>query len=136
MVKLSRKEKEAAEKFHKSRIAFAWVNGELVLNDNDEDDRDHQHWLMEDYGISIEEFEKLPRGYMIRDKIQLFTGSTFARIEDKDLRLPMADILRLRDIYKKKFPNSVSVWIYNGVRVGKVGEIWIPIEGIGELYLE
>lgn len=136
MVKLSKKEKEAAEKFHKSRIAFAWVKGELLVNDNDEDDRDHQHWLMEDHGISIEEFEKLPRGYMIHDKIQLFTGSTFARIEDKDLRLPMADILRLRDIYKKKFPDAGSVWIYNGVVVGNVGEIWPAIECLGELYLE
>lgn len=137
MVELPDEERIAAEKFHRSRLSFAWINGDLVVNDNMSDDRDHHHWMGEDYGVTDEDFEKLPRGYMMLDKIQLFVGSSFAQISKADLSIPMRDILKLRDLYRKTFPeNSGKVWIYNGVTIGKVGEIWSPIECLGELYVD
>ena len=61
-ITLSDEERKAGEKFHLSRYPFAWVNNQLVFNDNTNDDRDHQHWLCEDYGLTVEEWERVPRG--------------------------------------------------------------------------
>lgn len=71
-VELEGVEKTEAEKFHKEQIAFAMIpdgNGknmqyELVFNEDSTDDRDHMHWLMDDYGITLEVFEGLVRGYI------------------------------------------------------------------------
>ena len=52
-ITLSDEERKAGEKFHLSRYPFAWVNNQLVFNDNTNDDRDHQHWLCEDYGLTV-----------------------------------------------------------------------------------
>lgn len=136
MVELTDEEKKNTENFHRNRIAFVWLNGELLVN-NPHDDRDHQHWLLEDYGVPIEQFEKLPRGYMIKDRIQLFISSNHSQISKTDLRLPMSYIIELREIYREHFPeNEGRVWVYNGVTVGKPGEIWPPIECLGELYVD
>lgn len=136
MVELDEKSKTDAENFHKHRIAFAWVGGQLVLNTDPYDDRDHHHWITEDYDITVEEFEKIPRGYMMHGKIQLFTGSTFSPISGDELRLPMSDLIKLRDVYKKDFwTTDTSIPVYNGVRVGRVGDIWPPIQQICTLNL-
>ena len=66
---LSDKEKIDAESFHLRRLAFIWINDELFFNENPNDDRDHQHWVCEDFGITVEEFERLPRGYILPGRI-------------------------------------------------------------------
>ena len=127
-VLLSKTETERAAAFHKSRLPFAWIRGTLVFNNNANDDRDHQHWLLEDFGILPDEWEKTPRGYMIDGRIQLFIGSDFRELEF-DI-IPKSDITSIcrkyYEVYKKPL-----VQIYNGVKVGKVGEIWKPIKKIG-----
>lgn len=127
-VKLSDSEREAGEEFHKKRYAFAWINGKLTFNDNINDDRDHQHWLCEDYGLTIEDWENTPRWYMIPDRIQMFIGSDF-RALDTNL-ISMGDFHTLLRVHGEKY-NTIQVTVYNGVKVGKVGEIWEPIEKVG-----
>ena len=126
-VTLTAEETEAGAKFHLKRYAFVIINGQVVYNDNQNDDRDHQHWLLEDYGISIEQFEKLPRGYMMEDRIQFFVGSSFKPIEDT--KLIDSVITSLVDRHINKYGRT-KVGIYNGVRVGNIGEIWKPIHVI------
>lgn len=127
VVTLSDEERVAAEKFHMTRCLFGWVNGELTIVDDPEDDRDHQHWMLEDYGISPEEFENINRGYMLPFRIQLFVGSDFRPIDLNTISAK--DISTLIEFHKTKYRNQI-VEIFNGVKVGKVGEIWDPIERI------
>lgn len=120
-------EKKAAEEFHRKRYPFIWINGKLTFNDNMDDDRDHQHWVCEDYGISVEEFEKLPRGYILPGRIQLFIGSDFSKIPyDK---IAIDDIMNIINRHMNLYPNDFCR-VFNGVTVGKVGEIWPPIDEI------
>ena len=56
-ITLTEEEQRKAEEFHKSRIAFIYVDGKIQYNEDKEDDRDHMHWVMEDYGISRNDFE-------------------------------------------------------------------------------
>lgn len=128
VVTLTEEEKIAGEKFHRSRVPFAWIDKKLVFNDNAGDDRDHQHWLLEDFGISVEEFETMNRGYMIESRIQLFKGSKFEPINMDDVSV--TDFSSLTHKHREIF-NSTEVTICNGVHVGKVGEIWEPIFTLG-----
>lgn len=128
VVELNDKEKKEAEEFHKKRYAFAWINGKLTFNDNENDDRDHQHWLLDDYGVTPEQWEKLPRGYMLPDRIQLFIGSTFSAVPT-DL-ISVTDFAELISKHHTRY-NSKEVKVYNGVKIGKVGEVWEPITCLG-----
>lgn len=132
VVSLSKDEQDKAEKFHKSRCAFAWVNGKLIFNENPDDGRDHQHWLLEDYGITEEQFEHINRGYMIPERIQLFIGSGFKPVNLNTIKY--ADIIKLVKIHNKRYATR-EVIIYNGVNVGKIGEVWTPIDRVGIIKL-
>lgn len=127
IIMLSEDEKQEAEKFHKSRYAFAWVNGKLVFNDK-RDDRDHQHWLLEDFSVTIEEFENLNRGYMLPTYIQLFRGSKFSPIDTSEISV--LDFKELCKIHGNKYGTD-KVEVRNGVKIGKIGEVWPPISIIG-----
>ena len=130
-ITLSDEERKAGEKFHLSRYPFAWVNNQLVFNDNTNDDRDHQHWLCEDYGLTVEEWEKVPRGYMMPGRIQLFIGSQFKPMNTQ--KLSVTDFQELLTRYWHKYGGQ-KVVMYNGVKVGKVGEVWEPLIKLGEYY--
>lgn len=128
VVTLTEHEVLQASTFHKHRVMFAWMpNGELVVHDDPNDDRDHQHWLLEEYDISPQQFESINRGYLLPYRVQLFIGSTFSPIDPSDIKL--SDILKLVNMCADKY-KSGSVAVFNGVKVGKVGEIWEPIEGL------
>jgi len=131
-VTLSQDQVIGAANFHLSRIPFAWVRGELVINFSANDDRDHQHWLCEDFGLSIEEFEESPRGYMVDGRIQLFIGSSFREINEVESTcISEEDHTKLLETHFERFP-STTCNVYNGVHVGKVGERWEPIKQIGK----
>lgn len=122
---LNDKERKGAEEFHKKRYSFIWINRKLTFNDNMNDDRDHQHWVCEDYGISVEEFEILPRGYILPGRIQLFIGSDFSSIPLHQIEFD--DIAHLISVYETLYPDT-AYRVFNGVKVGRVGEIWPPID--------
>ena len=128
-VKLTEAERKAGENFHRMRYAFAWINGMLVFNNNENDDRDHQHWLCEDYGLTVSQWEKLNRGYMMQDRIQLFKGSKFEPINTDEI--PTMDIVKLTSIHGQRYGTD-RVVIYNGVKIGKIGEVWEPLIRLGE----
>lgn len=125
---LTGEQAEKAANFHKNRTTFAWVNGKLVFNETPADDRDHQHWLAEEFGITTEEFESIPRGYIVEGKVQLFIGSSFEEINLGNLTV--TDFTALLAKHNSIYPN-VSPTVCNGVAIGEVGEIWEPITVLG-----
>lgn len=129
-IRLTDAERRAGEAFHKSRLAFAWINGRLVFNRKPNDDRDHQHWLLEDYDIAPEQWELLPRGYIIEGRIQLFVGSDFRPIDTSTVS--RKDLSRLYAKHCSMYP-SAKCNLYNGVQVGQIGKLWPPIEHISTL---
>lgn len=127
VVTLSDAEREAGEKFHLERIKFAWINGKLTFGDAPGDDRDHQHWMLEDYGISPEEFETINRGYMLPCRIQLFKGSDFRKVDMKEINAE--DLNTLVEYQFLKY-GSASAVVYNGVIIKEVGAVWPPIDTV------
>lgn len=133
VVQLTNEEKEGAEKFHLERVKFAWINGELMFGDEPGDDRDHQHWLLEDFGITPEEFESINRGYMLPSRIQLFKGSDFRKIDMKEVNAE--DLNTLIEYQFMKY-GSASAVVYNGVKVKEVGSVWPPIDTVFTLMVK
>ncbi|MCM1441679.1 MAG: hypothetical protein NC131_21090 [Roseburia sp.] len=133
VVQLTDEEKRGAEKFHLERAKFAWINGELVFGDEPGDDRDHQHWLLEDYEIKSEEFETINRGYMLPCRIQLFKGSDFRKIDMKEISVE--DLNTLIEYQFMKY-GSASAVVYNGVKVKEVGSVWPPIDTVFTLMVK
>lgn len=130
VIELDQEEVKRASEFHKKRIPFIIKNDTIIVNNNKEDDRDHQHWVLEDFNIGVEEFEKIPRGYMLPDRVQLFIGSGFEAIDDIILTNKLID--ELIDIHFKIFGKS-NFNIYNGVKIGKIGDIWKPLNTITKI---
>ena len=125
---LSEEEASRAASFHLNRYPFAWVKGTLTFNNTPNDDRDHQHWLCEDFGLTVNEFENTLRGYMLPDRIQLFIGSDFRPLNTS--LISMSDFSNLLKTHGNRY-NTKKVTVYNGVKIGKIGEVWSPLETMG-----
>jgi len=129
MQNLTDNEAKAAENFHSNRLAFVFLGTKMKIHFCDfGDKRDHQHWLLEDFGITPDEFEKVPRGYIKFERVQLFKGSSFEPLDlhtvSKINKLAWEEITKR---YKELFgPGNAKV--FNGVHVGKIGEVWEPME--------
>lgn len=126
-ITLTEDEQQKAADFHKSRIAFIYVNGQIRFNEDNEDDRDHMHWATEDYDISYDEFEKAKRGYISKGKIFFYQGSDFVKVELREISLQ--DLVDLINKHNQYF-NDETILVYSGMNVGKVGEIWEPLSCI------
>ena len=131
---LSKEEAENAEHFHNERIAFAWINSLvnpllLVIN-LQEREKDHQHWVMDEYGLSLDEFEKIPRGYIFEDNIKVYKGTNFEPLSEEEFNEIKSDLSEIKGIYCRvnHKDEKEKIVVYNGVNVGKVGDIWTPIE--------
>lgn len=132
-VTLNDEQVKKAKQFHLNRIPFAWVKGELKINTSETDDRDHQHWLCEDFGLTILKFERTPRGYFIKGRFQLFMGSDFGPIPYwKSDEISKESFYKLLEMYFDRYPDECDCYIYNGVHVGKVGEIWPPMSVVAQ----
>lgn len=131
-VELSDNERAGVASFHKSRLAFAIKSSEEVgyqILINVKDEREHRVYLKEDYNIFDDEFEQLIRGYIKDNSIVFYRSSSFIPVPNKELTSDLInEILKLAIKY---FGNGVYK-IANGVYIGKPGEIWKPIEIIGE----
>lgn len=123
-VALTEEENTNANDFHRSRLAFGILDADgkqrIVYNT---DEREHYKWLKEDYNINTETFETMVRGYVMKDKIQFYTGSDF-----KDTEISHID----KNVFKELLTKAEEIFksehtrIFNGVNIGKVGEIWTP----------
>lgn len=104
--------------FHKSRIAFAIINKDLHIIQNDP--RGHKEWLLEEFGLDEQNFEKIVRGYIKEDKIVFYKGSDFTCDSE------VCDIAYSYFYKLLSYTNSRKVNIYAGVIRGEIGEEWKP----------
>lgn len=121
-IELSEKETKDVSKFHKSRIAFAFLeDGTMACNVNDE--REHRVYLEEDFGVDEERFQKLVRGYIKPGRIVFYKSSKFLMI-DEDIMpyIEHVGVLAVQSFGHGRY----EVW--NGVTVGKPGDEWEPVE--------
>lgn len=119
---LTREEKSAVDEFHKSRIAFAFLSdGRCAININDA--REHKIYLKDDFSISFEEFEHLTRGYIKPGRLVFYTSLNFLPV--KDISEEMVNLLTEKAL---EFfgPGKYEIW--NGLKIGRLGEEWEAIE--------
>ena len=138
-VELSDEDRLDAEEFHRNRLAFCWIKDKLVFNIDKSDDRDHMHWIMEDFNVSREEFETYIRGYASIDEMILYVGSDFRCLTKNELDLIRPDFILLVKHYKEFFgiiDELDCIPLYHGVNIGRVGDIWEPIEKLCDLSLK
>lgn len=105
------------KEFHKSRIAFVILDGEIKYLKNS--DMSHKEWC-DSLGISDEVFQSLVRGYVYNGMIVYYCGDfkydeTVINIA-VDTNERIASELGLEDYS-----------VYCGCAKGNIGEIWKPI---------
>lgn len=125
-IELTEQDIIAEKEFHKGRIGFAFIDNNIQLLINDE--RDHIQWLREDFGIhTIKSFDKIVRGYIRENKIYIYKTTSFVPVDKSEITPEMINVLY--NISRLVVQNASKVYyFYNGLEVGKIGEIWSPIE--------
>lgn len=108
--------------FHKSRLAFAFIGSKLYSTSNDS--RSHSEWLEQDLKVSTGEYEYLIRGYISDNKIYIYTGSKFEPVE---LSLITLDKLKRLLELANRYNAHDNYMVYNGMKVGYIGEGSKPI---------
>lgn len=115
------------KEFHRKRIMFAYINNQFVEFIND--DRNHLTALKEDYHISDEEFKHIIRGYYLNNEIYIYQGFDFAPVPIHKYPVEMMDdLIGIADEHAEEHD---SVEIFNGLKIGRIGEQWKPTQLIG-----
>ena len=128
-IALTPKEKKMVDEFHKSRIAFAFLDdGRCAINVKDV--REHKIYLQEDFGISFDEFENLTRGYIKPGRIVFYKTSEFAPIENITEKVLSVISEKALEFFG---PGKYEIW--NGLKIGKPGEEWKPIQRKGFIFI-
>jgi len=104
------------------RTAFLIVGGKVIYLPKNSD-KSHREFAKE-IGIDEKTFETLERGYFLKDKIVYFHGSDWSH----DERTVAAAKKYSREIMQYCKVERAEIWC--GVIVGKVGEIWSPLNHI------
>lgn len=128
-ITLTPEEKKGVEEFHKSRIAFAFLNdGNCAINIKDV--REHKIYLQEDFGISFDEFENLTRGYIKPGRIVFYKTSEFIPIENITEKVLSVISEKALEFFG---PGKYEIW--NGLKIGNLGEEWKPIQRKGFIFV-
>lgn len=128
-ITLTPEEKKGVEEFHKSRIAFAFLNdGNCAINIKDV--REHKIYLQEDFGISFDEFENLTRGYIKPGRIVFYKTSEFIPIENITEKVLSVISEKALEFFG---PGKYEIW--NGLKIGNLGEEWKPIQRKGFIFI-
>lgn len=112
---------------------FAFIDGQVSYRTYD--NRDHAHWLYEDYAIDEAGFEAIDRGYIRPlENNNIVNIMVYRGIGHNRTTVTLSMIRQLThlvvSVYGKKFLSGKKLNIYSGVRIGKVGEIWEPLDFI------
>lgn len=128
-ITLSDNERQKVENFHKSRVAFAILeDGSCAINIKDS--REHRIYLQEDFGISTDDFEKLTRGYIKSGRIVFYKTSKFLPVENIS-----KNVLKIVSRQALKFFGSGKYEIWNGVKIGAIGEEWLPLQKMPAVFI-
>ena len=116
-------EYDIEQTFHKKRLTFAIIDGQLKSISNDS--RSHFEWLSKDYGITLENFDNIIRGYVLNDGIYLYKGFQFNEVDDSEIESKvLIEIVQQANIYNKWQYKEYKV--HSGMIQGVVGEVWKP----------
>lgn len=110
----------SAVKFHKERVAFAIVNGEVLYLKNSE--LSHMGWLVGGGIVKVDKYPKIVRGYY-RDGILAFYRGDFKG----DLKVERTALEYAERIMQDLGIEEIKS-IYCGVVEGEIGEIWKPVK--------
>lgn len=133
-IKCTPEQQLADDEFHLSRIMFAFLNpndnpdgGMLFFRKNDK--RDHASWLHEDFKMNEEQFEKVARGYInVLDENGWCRCIIYKGISHSPIEPTEAQLSAIAKLWKTCFPGSPALEIHTGVKIGQIGEIWLPIK--------
>lgn len=109
--------------FTSSRIAFAILNGRILVKSS-MDDRTCKEWVL-GMGYTEEQYKNAIRGYMTQERLQFFTGDDYRQVPV----LNSTYISGLCTWYSSRFRHRPSR-ICNGVWRGRMNEVWAPIAEI------
>ena len=99
---------------------FAVINDNLHLVDND--GRSHKEWLEQDFGLNQNHFNDINRGCIKDSIIMVYKGQNFTSISDNELSKIINMVAYKLDLDLKKYT------VYNGVKIGAIGETWGAIK--------
>lgn len=116
------------KEFHRKRIMFAYINNQFVEFIND--DRDHLTALKEDYHISNDEFKHIIRGYYLNNGVFIYKDFDFEPVPIYEYPVGMMDDL-IGIVNEYATEKHISVKIFNGLKIGRIGEPWKPVQLIG-----
>lgn len=115
------------EIFNPERYGFCVIGGTVVVMDGDRRHMPTQVWMEDVLNLSEDDIARIPRGYILPDRIQFFVGSHYRTCPDVDDNL----VAEAADVYAALYDESIydafDVPVYNGVWTGPIGETWPPV---------
>lgn len=111
------------EKFHKSRIAFLIIDGNILYLENS--GMGHLEWYLS-LGYPIDNFNNIVRGYLKDDRLVYYKG-------DFDYDEEVIETAILTENIIKEHCNNLDAITYCGVTKGEIGESWPPKAKLSDL---
>lgn len=110
---------------HRRRTMFVIFYGNLIVAPDGCTDS-HQEWLNKllDARSAESAYLYCPRGYALDDRVVFYTGG--GAHEGGEEMKKIAELYHARIAAYRKCNPDYEVWV--GVKVGKVGEEWPPLE--------
>ena len=124
---MQEKNKNKAERaFHQSRKAFVVLNDDILVAP---DNFAGSHFdLLRQNGFDERQAKKIisrqPRGYVLDGSVYLYQGENFDCLSNENEE----KIKNLVLFFQKKAWLKPDGKIYNGMHVGKIGEVWVPVK--------
>lgn len=114
-----------AKIFNPDRFGFIVIGENLVVMDRRDREMTTADWANQVLGIDQADLIITTRGYITPDRIQLFTNDYTT-----DTSVTNRIVSNAYEAYARVFgcdkDEAMTVPVFNGVRVGKVGEEWPP----------
>lgn len=113
------------DNYMSARTPFIVVGDTVVVMPDDFRGDRASTWAKEKLRLSEADYYTAIRGYFMKDVIQFFSGGTSY---SPSIHITNAIVEAACSAYRGKFPDeSPYPSIYNGVRIGDVGDVWPPI---------
>lgn len=114
-----------AKIFNPDRYGFIVVGESVVTMERDRRDIATAEWANQVLGVDQSDLIITTRGYITPDRIQFFTNdyTTDTSVTADIVDAAYAAYMRLFGCDKDE---ALTVPVFNGVKVGKVGETWPP----------
>lgn len=112
--------------FDRDRYGFCVIGGKLVIMDADHRTLHTDMWMENILRLSRDDIDLIPRGYLLPNRIQFFSGNynTCPKVGEDIIGDAVACHASL---YGNSIAKSLATSVYNGVVKGEEGAIWQPV---------